>query len=102
MAGMARESMMPLTTRPDLGGRHRQAEDRDIVEVVADFADDLAHPRVAVVAVLAQQRERKRSTDRLLPNRDAADEIMVELVAEARFVADLDGACAAWSPPAAG
>ena len=33
----------------------RQAEDGDVVEVVADFADHLADPGVAVVAIVAEQ-----------------------------------------------
>ena len=57
MAGTARDSMTPLTTRPRSRGGHRQAEHGDVVEVVADFAHHLADPRVAVVAVLAQQRD---------------------------------------------
>ena len=61
IAGMARASMTPLTTRPECVVADRQAEDRDVVEVVADFADDLADPRVPVVAVVAQQPRRRRS-----------------------------------------
>ena len=38
-----------------LGVGQRQAEDGDVVEVVADFADHLADPGVAVVVVVAQQ-----------------------------------------------
>ena len=34
---------------------HDEGEDGDIVEVVANFADDLAHPGVAVVAIVPQQ-----------------------------------------------
>ena len=33
----------------------RQAEDRDVVEVVADLAHHLPHPRVTVVAIVPQQ-----------------------------------------------
>ena len=37
------------------GGLHHQAEDRDVVEVVADFADHLAQPRISVIGIVAQQ-----------------------------------------------
>jgi hypothetical protein len=40
-----------------VGEEHREGEDGDVVEVVADFADDLAGPHVAVVAVAAQELE---------------------------------------------
>ena len=40
---------------PGAADLHDQAEDRNIVEVVAGLADDLPHPRVAVVAVVPQQ-----------------------------------------------
>ena len=43
--------------QPGIGVRHRQAEDGDVVEVVADFADHLAGPGVAIVAVVPQQRD---------------------------------------------
>ena len=35
-------------------GQH-QAEDGDVIEMVADLADDLAAPHVAVVAILAEE-----------------------------------------------
>ena len=56
-AQIAREIRIPATTRPRAGIRERQAEHRDVIEVVADFADDLAGPREAVVAVGAKQAE---------------------------------------------
>lgn len=34
---------------------HDEGEDGDIIEIIANFADDLAHPGVAVVAILSQQ-----------------------------------------------
>jgi len=38
IAGTARDSITPLTTRPEWGSRQGEAEDRDVVEVVADLA----------------------------------------------------------------
>ena len=40
-------------------GGHRQAEDRDVIEMVADFAHHLPHPGVAIVAIAAQQRDKR-------------------------------------------
>ena len=44
-AGIARESMMPVTTRPECVCCQRQAEHGDVVEMIADFADDLRRSR---------------------------------------------------------
>ena len=49
--GIARERKTPVTTSPEFGVLHRQAEHCDVIEVVADFADDLAGPREPVVPV---------------------------------------------------
>ena len=38
-----------------MGGLHRQAEHRDVVEVIAELAYHLANPGVAIIAVLAQK-----------------------------------------------
>ena len=38
-----------------MGGLHRQAEHRNVVEVIAELADHLADPGVAIIAVLAQK-----------------------------------------------
>ena len=46
---------------------HDQGEDGDVVEVVADFAHHLAHPGVAVVAVLAQQIQKRRHDNSVTP-----------------------------------
>src|SRR6185437_6771895 len=44
--------------------REREAEDGDVVEVIADFADDLARPHVAIVAVLLQKLKEARHQPR--------------------------------------
>ena len=48
-------SMTPLTTRPELRIGQRQAEYGDVVEVIADLADHLADPGVAIVVIGPQQ-----------------------------------------------
>ena len=40
-----------------MGVGERQAEDRDVIEIVARLANDLADPRKSIVAVGAQQRQ---------------------------------------------
>jgi hypothetical protein len=47
MVGMARASMMPITTG--------QGEHRDAIKVIANLAYYLTHPGKAVVAILTQQ-----------------------------------------------
>ena len=59
MAGTARASMTPETTSPLFVVADDEREDGDVVEVVADFAHDLADPRIAVVVVAAQEREER-------------------------------------------
>ena len=66
IAGMARESITPMITRPECVSCHGQREHRDIVEIVADFADHLAHPGVAIIAVAAKQLEKFAHQCRLL------------------------------------
>ena len=41
---------------PRVRGLEGQAENGDVVEVIADFADDLSDPGRSIVTVLAQQR----------------------------------------------
>lgn len=47
------------------GGGERQAEDGDVVEVIADFRDHLAGPGVTVVAVVLEEAEKAGQAEEL-------------------------------------
>ena len=84
-----------MTTRPESRVRQRQAEHGDVVEMIADLADHLADPGVAIVAVVAAA-DRQEAADiyEMDSSRTviAIEEIEVDFVAEARLVAHRDGA----------